>query len=541
MSDLGALFYLELHLATQKFRQMLRQPARLALWMIFVAWFGAFVAVRMRHGSTGQFALLVPASASLFYRFVPAVYAAILGMQIRAGSRRPPAAFAYPADGRYLLGSRLSHVAIVFWLQLRETAFQGTRLFLALFFLSWDFAATVAGFFFASIALLSAFVIAYGVRLPIFVAQRRAPAFPFAWVGAALIAGGALVMLYPFALAFASDTVSLGFIAAHTAVFPPGTWIIAALTGNASAALLMVATACACIAIGSIAASDAYPEIWEASSRLYAQRALVASGRALWNREALHTVLGGRSDAPQFSTDELPSVMGDGAPSGALTVLWREWIAVQRSVGGVRWPLFWCAAAGLFGYLAGLATKGRSSFEIIVPVVALANIVIIIGSQSTISLAGELRRPIFWLGASRLHDRIAAWIVGSMLRSGPPLVIAAILGGVALHSPAIILAAGPMVAAGLFLVQTIGVATYVALPGRNDLRGPGFMLRVLATYLALGVPALGWVMVESMTRNGLAGAGAGLVIALAEAWVLLLFSAWRLEENAMTYAAAEER
>ncbi|HEV2038126.1 MAG TPA: putative ABC exporter domain-containing protein [Candidatus Eremiobacteraceae bacterium] len=540
MRDLAPLFYLEARMAVQKFKRVLHQPARLTLWIIFIVWFGTFLVMRMQRLTGTEYAVLIPDSTHLFYAFVPAAYIVILGIQIRAGARRPPAAFSYPADARFLFGSHMSHVVVVFWLQLREAAFQGMRVFLALFFLSWNLAASASGFFFAVVTLLSAYVVAFGLRLPVFLAQRRMPRIPFAWFGSALVAGGTLAVLYPIALAFSSNNLHLAFIAAHTPIFPPGTLIVEALTGSTSAALVLVVAACSCIAAGSVAAADAYPEIWEASSRLYARRALAASGRGMWNRSAWRELQDVDHSKPRLVLRETPSASGEHAPTGALTVLWREWIALRRSAGGLRWPLFWIAGAAIFGYLGGMAVSGRSIFDILVPLVAIVNIVVIIGSQSTISLGNELRRPIWWLGNSTLRNRVVAWILGTTLRIGPPLVAGAIMAGLALHSSAVAAGAGPVVVVGLFLVQTIGVASYVALPGRNDMRGPGFMLRILTTYTALGLPALAWAMVQAISQNAFAGLGVGLGVALAEAWMLLSFSAARLEENAMAYAAAEE-
>ncbi len=540
MSDLVPLLYLEARLAVHKFKHVLQQPARLTLWIIFIIWFGAFLITRMQRGADGQYALLIPDGARLFYAFVPAVFAGILGLQIYSGSRRPPAAFAYPADARFLFGSRLSHAVVVLWLQLREAAFQGIRVFLGLFFLSWNFAATTGGFFFASVALLSSYVICFGIRLPVFLAQRRMPGLPLSWLGAALVAGAALSVFYPIGLAVASGNMDLGFIAAHTFVFPPGTWVVQSLTGSVPATCVLVVLAAVTIAAGSAAAADAYPELWEASARKYARRALAASGRGLWNREAWRGLEDPDHERPPLALESVPSVRGDRAPSGALIVLWREWIGLQRTAGGLRWPILWVVGASLFGYLGGLAAQGRSLTDVLVPLVAIVNIVIIIGSQSTVSLGSELRRPIFWLGDSRLRDRVLAWIAGTTLRIGPPLCAAAIMAGVGIGSWPVIAAAGPVVIIGLFLVQSIGVASYVALPGRNDMRGPGFMLRIFTTYTSLGIPALAWVLVQSLATSMLLGVIAGLSVAFAEAWMLLSFSAARLEENAMAYAAAEE-
>jgi hypothetical protein len=538
VNDIAPLLYLEARMAVNKFRRVLHQPGRLALWIIFIAWFGIFLFTRVLRVSSGQY-LLIPDAVHYFLAFVPALYIAILGMQIRSGAMRPPAAFSYPADSRFLFGSRLSHVLVVFWLQLRETAFQGSRLFMILFFFSWNLAATTTGLVVSTIALLSAYIIGFGLRLPVFLIQRRVPRAPFATFGVALVACGALTLLFPLALGFVSGDLSLAFIAAHTFVFPPGLWIVRALMGDIPALLVLAGLASVVIAAGSIAASDAYPELWEASSRLYARRSLAASGRGLWNREAWRELRELDPDKAPAPLERVASVSGEHAPLGSLTVFWKEWIALRRAPGGLRWPIFWLVGACLFGYIAGIAAANLSFFVLLGPLVALANIVIIIGSQSTISLGGELRRPMFWLGHSRLRNRVLAWILGTTLRIGPPLVVAIAVGGIAMRSWITTAAAAPIIIVGLFLVQSIGVASYVVLPGRNDLRGPGFMLRIFATYVLIAPPAIAWAFAQLFSQSAVLGLTAGLAVAYAEAWALVTFAASRLQQNAMVYAAAE--
>ena len=541
MRDLGALIYLETRMAVHRFQRVLHQPARLTLWIIFILWFATFLVARAYRASDQQFALLVPGGAYLLYAFVPAAFVAIIGMQVSAGTHRPPATFAYPADARFLLGSRLSSLAVVFWLQLREAIFQGMRVFLGLFFVSWNFAADARSFFFSVAALLSAYVIAYGVRLPVFVAQRRLPALPLSWVGAALIGTGISCVLSALVLAARAGRLSLNAVASLVPSFAPGTWVVHALGGDSWSLFALVACACAVIGVGSAAAMDAYPELWEASSRLYARRAIVASGKAMWNREAWRELQDAREGGSAGALRQVRSLHGEGAPGGALAIGWREWIALRRSVGGLQWPIFWTCLACVLGYGAGVAARGRTPFEIAVPLIAFANILVVVGSQSTVNLGSELRRPLWWLSRSRVRDRVASWMLCVTMRVVPPLVAGTAAAGVALRSPLLAVLAAPLVVTGVALVQCIGVATYVALPGRNDMRGPGFMLRVLTTYTALGPPVLAWVLVQTVARNPLAGAVAGLSLGLLEAWSLLLFSAKHLEENAMAYATAEER
>jgi len=541
MSDVAALAYLEARMAFNRFRQVLRQPGRLVLWTLFLAWLGLFFFTRVSHISGGPYGLLMPQSVSLFYAFVPAAYIMLLGFQIRSGSRRPPATFAYPADARFLLGSRLNHVLVVFWLQLREVAFSGSRVFLGLFFVSWNFAGSAGGLVLATVALLSAYIISFGVRLPVFLAQRRMPEVPFGTFGIALMCAGGLTLLFPIALAFAYGNVHLAFISAQTAVFAPGSWIVEALAGNHRALAALLTLAFVMIIGGSVAAKDAYPEIWEASSRLYALRTLVASGRGLWNREALRGLRDPDRVQSAVRLERVASSSGRRAPAGALSLVWKEWIGLRRTPGGLSGSVLWLFGACVLGYLAGLAATTLTFFILVGPLFAIANIFIVIGSQSTINLGIELRKPIWWLARSQLRDRILTWILGTTMRVGPPLVAGTIVAGVAMHSWLVIAASAPLILVSLFLVQSIGVASYVVLPGRNDLRGPGFMLRIFVTYLALMPPAIGWAVAQLLSQSAALGLTVGLTAAYVEGWTLAMFAASRLEQNAMAYAAAEQR
>jgi Putative ABC exporter len=540
MNGVAALAYLEGRMAINRFRQIVHQPGRLVLWMLFVGWLALFFFTRVSHVSGIPYGMLFPDGLHLAYAFVPAAYIMLLGFQIRSGSRRPPAAFAYPADARFLFGSRLNHVLVICWLQLREVAFSGSRIFLGLFFVAWNFAGSAGGLALATVALLCAYVIAFGIRLPVFLAQRRMPEIPFGTFGAALMGAGLLTLLFPVALALASGSTSWNFIASQTAVFAPGSWIVEALAGNHHALFALVALACAVVACGSLAANDAYPELWEASARLYALRALVASGRSLWNREALRNLQEANSARSPVRIERAASSDGRRVPVGSLVVVWKEWVALRRSPGGLSGLIFWVAGAAALGYLIGTLAKAIALVVLLGPLVAIANIFIVAGSQSTINLGSELRRPIWWLAISPLRYRILAWVAGTTMRIGPPLLAGAFAAGISVHSWLVAVAGAALIFAGLFLVQSIGVASYVILPGRNDLRGPGFMLRILVTYLSLLPPLLAWALIQVGTSNAPLGMASALVIGCGEAWFLSIFAAARLEQNALEYASADQ-
>ncbi len=540
MTAVAALAYLECRMASNRLRLLLHEPGRLALWALFIAWLCLFFFTRLSRVSGAPLGLFLPHELHLFYAFAPAAYIALIGLQIRSGSRRPPATFAYPADARFLFGSRLSHIVVVFWLQVREVAFSGTRVFLGLFFISWNFAGSARGLLIATCALLCAYIIAFGIRMPVFLAQRRMPEVPFGTFGAALICTALLTLAFPIAFSYAAGSFHLSTVAAQTVVFPPGSWIVEALAGSHRALFGLIGLATAIVACGSIASADAYPEIWEASSRLYAVRALVARGHGLWNSQALRSLREAPGSAPT-RTGSMKSSRGQQVPSGARTLLWKDWIALRRSPGGLSGPLLWLGGAGAAGYFAGLAANSLSVLLIAGPLVAIANIFIVVGSQSSVTLGLELRKPLWWLTRSTLFERLLAWIAGATIRAGPPLAAAAIAAGIALRSWLVVAASVPVIWTALLLVQGIGIASYVVLPGRHELRGPGFMLRIFITYAALLPPTMAWATAQTFSSSPLLGIAAGLAVAAGELLGLTLFAARRLAQNAMAYAVAETR
>jgi hypothetical protein len=297
----------------------------------------------------------------------------------------------------------------------------------------------------------------------------------------------------------------------------------------------------AIIGLGSVAATDAYPELWESSVQLYAFRSLAASGKMFWNREAWKKLR--ELDPAKVSRQPVSasSVSGEHTPAGAFTILWKDWLALARSPGGLRWPVFWTLAAVVGGYLIAIAAANYSLIVLAALLVPALNTMVVIGSQASVTLSGEIRRPIWWLARSEVRDRLLLWAASGLFRVAPPLIVAILVAGIVMHNWLLVFAAVPLTLVLMMLIRAIGLACYVILPGRNDLRGPGFLLRFLATYLLLLPPAIAWTILEYFTRSVVAGGLAALLIAAVETYALTSFAALRLEENGMAYAAAEER
>ncbi len=90
----------------------------------------------------------------------------------------------------------------------------------------------------------------------------------------------------------------------------------------------------------------------------------------------------------------------------------------------------------------------------------------------------------------------------------------------------------------LGLTRAVGVAVFALLPNALDQRGPAVLLRLVVAYALVAPPAAlaagaGW-----LTGSLLAACAVGLVLAAAEAGVLLGFAAWRLAGRVDRLASA---
>lgn len=538
MRPISALLYLEGHMLLNRVHQIARRPGRLIIWALFVLWFGSFLFFRATRPH--DFTSTLPYQLGLLSAFVPGLVLILLGMQVVIGCRRPPAAFAYPADARFLFGSRLPSRLVVFWLQLREAFFSGTRMFFVLFVSAWAFARSPAGLFTTALALATMYITMFGARLPAFLANRRMPGLRVPLWGAAIVGAGALSLVYSVFQGARANDFHLLFLARHTLQLPPGTWLIEAFHGQFAPLVLLCVLATLVVSVGSLASEDAYPELWEASARLYAFRSLAASGRILWNREALRKLRDTDPTQPQRAAQSAASVSGERTPGGALTLLWKEWLALRRTPGGLRWPTLWLLGGAFAGYLAGIAALDLSIYVSIALIAPALNTTVVIGSQASVTLSAEIRRPIWWLAKGGLTERLLVWAAAGLLRVAPPLVLAEIVAGVVLQDWLLLAGALPLTVALLMLIRAIGLACYVILPGRNDLRGPGFLLRLFATYLLLVPPAVVWAVLQYATQEFVVGAIGGLLFAAVETYALVSFAAGRLQDNAMAFAVAEE-
>ena len=537
MRDFAALGWLDWHILLNRIRQIRRSPARLVLWLIFVAWFSFFFMGRGRGALAfnpfHDFAAAVGA-------VVPALYLALIGLTVARSGTRPPFVFAYPADAHFLLGSRLAPALVVFWMQAREAAFTGLRTLISVLVMTYIFAGSTRQFAAAAVAIPAALALLFSLRLPAYLLARRRPKIPVALIGGAVTAVGATAAAYPVIVALRHGGSFTNTIAASGIPIPPGTWLVGAIAGDIASLAAFCGLAVATAVLASFVATDCYPEIWDGASRLYAFRSAVVRGGIFGSSEAwkkLREMRGGKSAASTANSAE-----GRRTPSGVWALLWKEWLALRRQPGGLRTVMIVTLLSCATGYGLGVwLFHARAA-----PIVAFAAVlgfqfVVFFSAQSTISLREELRRPLWSLPATDMRWRLVAWCASGTARAGAYIGggLAAALVGARLWWWALI--SVPMVLGALVLLQAIGLACYVVLPGQNDMRGPGVLLRMLTTMSLLVPVVVLWALAQWLGHGVAAGALAGTAAAALEIYALVSFAAWRLEGNTMMYAVAENR
>src|SRR5581483_7378998 len=186
------------------------------------------------------------------------------------------------------------------------------------------------------------------------------------------------------------------------------------------------------------------------------------------------------------------------------------------------------------------ATRSDSGMAVgLVVVLSVPVIVVGFAATSAVRLAPLLRLPLFWLGDTPLVARLSACTFGGVWRD----VVLVLVGTVAFAATtrtALVSAIVFVCGVGFFaLTRAVGVAAFGVFPNAVDQRGPAVMLRTLLTYLLVLPPLVAGALAAFLFNPMFAlAAVAGTLVALAEAALLLLFAAWRLEGRIDAVTAA---
>ena len=529
-------------MAANRVRAILRDPKRLAPWAIFVAWVVATFPFRfLRRGQPPLLdPVLVPVAA-----VAPGLVLAAVGLVARRSAHRAPAAFASPADARFLCASALPPRVVVLWLQVRRIV--GWRLLPAIVVwivavpstLRLSLSAASAGA--ASLLLLGGILL--GLELPLFVARERSRRLPLQPIAYALMAAGLAAAAVGLAATWPGgprNPIALELYPIATAL-PPGSWVVAGFWQQPAGLFLLAAAAACCTALTVVAGGDCYPELWESSTRMFQLRRVINQGGVMTMSERVRVLRKLRQAGQPPSERRVTSPRVRRVPPGAWTVLWKEWLSLRRSTNGSFWITISLAAALVIGAAIGqVAVRGPRGLAVVIALNVVYPLVMVTAVLPT-RLASDLKIPIWWLSADPLSGRLGSWVLARCLRQFVPLAVGLVTAAVVSGQPSLLPAALALTLASACTLRAISLAVYTLLPSPTDMRGPGALLRMFGT-LALALPPAAAATAAGIgTRSITVTLLAASLVAAAEAVLLVLVAARRLRGNGLAFARAERR
>jgi len=537
-ADVRALLYLDGRLLANRARLVLRDPRRLLPWLLVLGWIGSWRLFRVvellsgRRPPSGSFSVLTSVAP-----LVPGVYLLLLGVAIFRAASRAPATFRSPADARFLIGSRLPPRLVVGWLQLRRVAglmvVSAFNVLLVIAFvpLGADSPSRLGLLF---LAIAGAYVTLQATPMGVYLLGRRRPWLPLAPAGILVAALGVGSLAFALLRLIGID-VPGGALAPVLVQLPPGQWVRDAYHGHVGAVVLMLLLSGGAVAGTVRLSGDAYPELWESSSRLFTLRSLARQRGGLVRGSDVRRAFG------QLGRRSVASVSGARVPGGAGAILWKEWLALRRTPGGLMVQLLVTAGALGVGALVGLLAAGGDTGHASSLAALGGAALVMVNVYAGMRLGTELRNPVWWLSAASLRERLLAWTVAAALRQAVPAVLGtaaalAIAGDLPLLAASLV-----AVPAAVWVLRMVGLASYTLVPSQTDLRGPGRLLRMLLLGLTLAPPSVVLVLFVIVLENLAAGALAAAIMMLAEGWLLLELASWLLRRNGLGYARAEAR
>lgn len=519
IADLRALWYLESRQNANRMRRLLRDPARLAIYTLVIAYFIFMGLIRSRNGhAVHAHPVGEPyASAALF------TYAALLAFIAYSGTSGFLGSFASAADAHFLAGSHISQRFVVAWLQLRRSSRAiGRMLFtIVLYVLIFYRTGTFSGI---GLGILGGTLLATAISVPA-LKLRNVFGVRFARTIAAIcavIAGIPALILFASLLVpiSAADTIErIGAGAAFNALLQANPFALGALYG---ASVLLFGAAYA-------AGRDLYPDLYAASLKLTAFREKSRrGGSAMFAMD--HTYERGNGRA-----------QGRGL-NGAWSIAWKEWIGFARSPSMKR--VFWlglagCVAAGIIAGRVVARSSDPLGDAVAIGSMAVNMVVIFVAMGSAIALAADLRKPLWWIGGDPLWLRLFAWVCGTSWRLAVCIGAGVLAWGIAMHQYAVAAAGVPVTIAGVVYLRSVGLAIYSLFPSSVDQRGPLSIVRALITYLLAAPPIVAAIVAAVLLKSPAIGTAAGIALSLLEALALVAFASARITGRGFAFVEAE--
>ena len=535
-----SLVYLDGHIFVNRLRMIRRDPKRLWGWIAFILAMLFVVPQRfVIGGQAGAYWTGVSSVLDTVVVFVPGLVLLWLALAVLTAGRAM-ALFRSAADARFLCGSALPPRIVILWLNFRLLRMVLVQLpFVALWFVIFasNLQGAVAGILSIWISLGLFMALTLGLNLPLVKLRRQTPVI-------LRMSGVGLAGLGLASLAAAFGQTSHRPIPGAGALLslPPGSWMQGGFHGNPWAIAGLATIAIAAMTLSIRIAGDVYPEVWESSLRMITVRRLARQrGGILSARETRQAMREAGIGVPQRRHLSVPSVHGRHVPSGAWTLLWKEWLATVRVRGGLRWPLIALVVALIIGWAAGGGFGNLPQGAALALVSLPIYLVLIINVFMSFRLGIDLRNPLWWLSSATLRSRLLVLTLARSLRQIVPIAAGLLAAAIAARSSTIFLMGLPAFAAAVWALQAIGMGTYTIIPSPADIRGPGQMLRMFLLFFLI-IPltivfTIGMIGFRSIPWAVLLTAGGAVL----EGWGLLAFAAYRLQGNGLAFAQAERR
>jgi putative ABC exporter len=555
---LRTLVYLDAHVLLNRIRTAARNPLRLILWLLFLLVIVSSLqartmmndAIRSRPApppGAGPFSVVLDPTPFLQVAatFIPGLFLVAFGAFAIGSCRQVLPAFRSAADARFLIGSALPPRLVVLWLMVRIVLSLSWRLPLMLFVVIVILPTSLGVSGASGVRILFALLLlstTAALNLPIFIGrQRRIGPHPalFGWL---LVVIGLASLTVVLAALSPEPPSFVSILQPVAASLPPGSWLVGAFQGDGLGLIALAALAAGSLTVTWLVAGDVYPELWAASARVIVlRRALRRRGPFMTPSEHRRLLSeAGIADPRRRGGAMAASSRARWVPSGAWTILWKEWLATRRVAGGLRLPAIVLVIAVVLGALIGAMTRsGIGAAPFLLGPVGYAAVFLSI--FTAYRLSGDLRKPIWWLSASSLRARLLVLLIARTLRFAIPITAGLLIAGLVGGSQAFVLVGVPIAVAALWALNAMAVATYAIIPGSSDMRGPGGCLRGVAFVIML-IPILIAAIVGGIAAQSGVGALVGAVAtALAEGWLMVIFAASQLDGNGLAFAQAERR
>lgn len=505
MTSLRALAYADRRAALNDARRVLRSPGRIALWAGYALLLALLVGGRLARAGGSRAHGSLEAGADYF-----ACGLLLTLVFSLAGGLGAIGIFRSRAEARFIIGSPVRAPLAIAYLQARETLRQSARWLFSVVYFAFVFAPRELGLMTAltdAALVIGSVAATAAIVVPRRLLSRRAGVLcAIAGIPLGLLAAAPAVR--DIALQVPLPAAVAAPILRSVPAWHPGRILLAPSPGWL---LAVAALATLAIAILAAAGRDAYPELYALSIARIERRE-----RRLQRR--VHTAA---VRSPGRSSLRLP------APAGVLAFVWKSMVEFRRLVS----PAYIAGGAVALGVAGfGLARLMRLDSVVFGTLAGIAvNVIVVVGIGATNALAGELRRPLFWLSAAGMFERLLALGIARIWRTVVAFELIALGFAAGGGSPAdtLVLAIAFPVLAGL--LAGVGFAALALFPSAADQIGPVAALRFAASALLLLPPLVAYAVAAIGFNAPRTALLAGVLLALAETCALVGIAAWRLD------------